>query len=366
MTPFDCILNPDRDIIFFTHGLTGHRVNMLRNFLVEARNQERLIHLVMEANTVDENELIYICQEFIGNLCLHRMQTGSGGVATEILDLRAQHPNVLISTWEAEEWFKLILRLKRKNKILFMRPYIQVFSFSGIIRYLYKIIMIVVFSTFSRSKIGLLAIPLDRPALFRSKWIDELSSKRKRLDESWDTVFTDLMAEIGLPQNIDLVLVPGFITKRKNPELITEAFRVLQERNSNRCALLFSGQVDQEYKTFFHQNKSDYVFCLDRYLSEKEYSCLLSKSKVVILAYNNRASSGVMVDCIELAKKVIFTGDGRWQNLYAAAPNFLIKGSKDPFILASQIFNSLTDPNPEKAQIEWRENREDILQFFFD
>ena len=43
MTPFDCILNPDRDIIFFTHGLTGHRVNWLRIFVVEARNQERLI-----------------------------------------------------------------------------------------------------------------------------------------------------------------------------------------------------------------------------------------------------------------------------------------------------------------------------------
>ena len=366
MTSFHCILNPDKDIIFFTHGLTGHRVNWLRIFVDEARNQERLMHLVVEDNTVDEGQLKKIRQDFMGSLCLHIMQTGSVGVSTEILELRAQHPNILISTWEAEEWLKLILRLKRKIRVLFMRPYIQVFTFSGIVNYLYKVMMIGIFSTFSGSKIGLLAIPLDKPALFRSKWIDELSSKRQRLDESGDKLFADLMAEVGLSQNVDLVLVPGFITKRKNPELITQAFRVLQERNLNRCALLFSGQVDQEYKTFFYHNKSDSVFCLDRYLSEKEYSCLLLKSKVVILAYNNRASSGVMVDCIELARKVIFTGDRRWQNLYAAAPNFLIKGSRDPFILANQIFNSLTDPDTGEAQIEWRENRKDILQFFFD
>lgn len=366
MTPFNCVVNPDRDVVFFTHGLTGHRLNYLRIFAAEARNQERLMHLVMEPNIVDENQLSAIYREFIGYLCVHTIQTGSVGVAKEILDLRAQHPNILISTWEAEEWFKLILRLKRKIRVLFLRPYIQVFSIFGMIRYLYKILMIGIFSSFRRSKIGLLAIPLDKPLLFRSKWVDDISSKRKRLDESGDTLFAELMAEVGLAQNVDLVLVPGFITKRKNPELIIEAFKVLQERNLNRCALLFSGLVDQEYKTFFYHNTTESVFCLDRYLLEKEYSCLLEKSKVVILSYNIRASSGVLVDCIELARKVIFTGDKRWQNLYAEASNFVIKGSKDPLILANQIFNCLSDSNLEDARIEWRENREDILQFFFN
>ena len=366
MTRFNCILNPERDVILFSHGLSGHRLNWLRIFVVKAKEQERLLHLVMEANTANESQAKNLSQEFTDNLCLHVTQTGSGGVAAEILDLRAEYANVLISTWEAEEWFNLILKLKRRIRVLFMRPYTQVFSFSGILNYVYKLVMIAIFSTFSRSKVGLLAIPLDRPTLFRSRWIDDLSSKRKRLEENGDTLFCNLMAEVGLPQNVDLVLVPGFIKKRKNPELITKAFMVLQERYPNRCALLFSGQVDEECKAFCLNNKSDNVFCIDRYLSEEEYSCLLSKSKAVILAYNNRASSGVMVDCIELARKVIFMGDRRWYNLYAAAPNFLIKGSRDPHTLANQIFNTLMDLNPREAQIAWRENRDDILQFFFD
>ena len=362
----NCTLNEVQDIVFFSHGITGHRANWLRIFAAEAESQQRIIHFVMEASSSGEKILDSIREDFKVSLCVHISQTGSKGVAQEVLGMRAKYPHLLISTTEGEEWFKLIWNLKRRVRVLYMRPYIQEISFVGARNYLFKFLMIGLITRFKSSKVGLLSIPGDRPILFRSNWVDELSSNRGIPDGGNLLMYEELIAEVDLPRDVELVLVPGFITKRKNPELIIEAFRIFQEKyRRDGCALLFSGQVDENYKDFFHKNQSKSIVCIDRYLTENEYSCLLHKSKLVILAYNNRASSGVIVDCMELSRRVIFTGDRRWRNLYDHSRFFLIQGSKKPSTLAAQILMGLGNSENLREKVEWREDREDVLQFFF-
>ena len=362
-----CSLNPNKDIVMFSHGLTGHRSNWLRVFMAEAKRQKRKIHYVMGTNLAGEKILHSMQHKNEDVLCLHISLAGSKGVGQEVLELRARYPQVLISTGEGEEWLRLIWRLRRKVRVLFMRPYLQGFSFKSLRNYVVKFFVIGFISCFQSSKIGLLAIPRDNPTLFRSKWIDEMSSIREIPNEKRLFIYENLLDEVGLPADAEMVLVPGFITQRKNPELLINAFTIFQKSYSrDRCVLLFSGKVDENVKELINRYQSESIFCLDRYLTEEEYSCLLSNCKLVILAYSNRASSGVLVDCLDLARKVIFTGDRRWQNLFNSVPNLLIKGRKKPSELAEQIWIGLTSAQKIHDRVLWRSDREDILQFFFN
>jgi glycosyltransferase involved in cell wall biosynthesis len=248
-----------------------------------------------------------------------------------------------------------------------MRPYLQELTFSGVRNYLIKFLVASFLMMMKHSKVGFLAIPGDRPRLYRKNWVDELGSKRSiSEDQAWRTL-SSIEDEIALSENDGIVLVPGFISKRKNPELILEAFDIFSKNHKQKkYALVFAGKIDQECKEIFRRPKYQFAHCLDRYLTENEYSALLKSSKLVVLVYDNRASSGVIVDCIEVSTKVILSGADRWKNLFQIYPESIFRGRKSSLSLAEQFAEVLLKPKVKSQSFIWRENRADVLQFCLD
>jgi hypothetical protein len=367
MTKSVCRIDDSKDLLLVSHGLTGHRINWLRLFLERAKIQKRVIHLLVERENSQEYLLAHIRLQFENNLCIHLFDGLQDEIYAEVLKLRSLYPEILVVISEAEEWYSLILKLRHNIRVLFMRPYLQEYSWSGLRNYLVKFLVASYLFTVRDSRIGLLAIPGDRPRIFPTKWVDELGSRRNISNHQASIVLSEIKNEISLPDNVGIVLVPGFITKRKNPEMILEAFDNFIGMNvSGDFALVFAGKIDDECKAIFEKSEYQFAYFLDRYLTEQEYSGLLKESSVVVLVYDNRASSGVVVDCIEISTRVILTGDGRWKNLFGLYPKSIVKGSKNPSRLAQQLNAILVSPEGVVNGANWRGNRADVLEFLLD
>ena len=361
----NCRLVKEGDLLLFSHGLTGHRDSWLRIFARDALIKGRTIHFVVGVDHSNMQFLEILVQEFGQTLCLHSIHNGSHGIEAEILCLRSEFPGLTIATWEGEEWLKLLLKLRINLRILFMRPYIQNLNPKGAANFFIKYVFIFTFRHFSGNQIGLLAIPGDTPKILRNSWVDDVQSDYDDYKFQLSSYRERLRDEIGISSQAKIILVPGFITKRKNPQLAIEAFGVwMEKRPKNKYVLVFGGKLDKESERLVAKLQGKGIYALNRYLSKAEYFALLEEANLVLLLYSNRASSGVVIDAITVSTPVLLIGDKRWQNLFERFPELVARASRTPKALSNEIQVILSKHNQSKQKRQWREDRKDVIEFF--
>ena len=363
----DCIINSRSDLVYFSHGITGHRDSWMHIFLEFAVAKGKRIHLVIGFNDLNKEALYSLQCEFPQALCLHSVENGRKGIASEILQIRSRFPKILVVTGDGEDWLRLIFRLRTHLRVLLMRPYLQKNSPKAIVSYLLKLLYISVIARFPETKVALLAIPMDKPRIFRSYWVDDVPSDYLKFQTDSKISITRLRAEVGIPEGSKIILVPGFITERKNPQLAIAAFKLLQNYNEeNHCVLLFAGKAVSETLALFADIKSNGILCVNRYLGKDEYFTLLAESHLVLLLYKNRGSSGVILDAIATETPVLIMGDKRWQNLIDSLPGQVNRASSTPSILRNQIETMLSDTvEIGLKKVHW-ETRLNVVGFFLD
>jgi len=338
-----CSIDPQRDVIFLSGGLSGHRQSWMHIFSRFASNLGQKIHLVTSRDALGLEWIISTQDEFPKTICLHLVENGRSGIENEVIRIRSDFPNVLVSIGDAEEWIKISLSLRNNMRLLIMRPYLQSYSPRGILNYILKIFLTWGFSKFHKTRVALLAIPMHYPRILQSHWIDDVPSDYQLYFDRLQPIFEKLRIEIGLAENSKIILVPGFITKRKNPKLAVEAFEILRHRGCfSDCVLVFAGRIDRETISGLENKEESGVYVLDRYLTKEEYFGILKGAKLALLLYQNRASSGVTLDAIASSTPILLQGDGLWRNLLESYPKIVIRASKKSFLLANQIESILT------------------------
>jgi glycosyltransferase involved in cell wall biosynthesis len=289
--------------VIFTEDFSGHRIDWFKKILEECQKQMKAVIVIChDASRFLENELSIEFNTADLFICLfERGESRSFLRFFEQLDLNG----TVVAIWDGDRYLLNLFLLKYKFNVLFMRPYRTTSSILGFIRYTLKISAILILKVYSNHSIGLLSIPQDRHLLLKKNWID-------------DEILLQIDIDAKKPRSSSgtfQILVPGYISARKNPRWIVEACEMLREQGYKDFILEFAGSIDSDQLELLQEKKCDWLIINDGYKTEEEFFRLLSQANFVLLPYDNRGSSGVVMHSLLLGNYVAITKSRGWENL---------------------------------------------------
>jgi glycosyltransferase involved in cell wall biosynthesis len=314
-----CTVNEARDLIFITHSFSGHRISWLGTFSLEALAQGRTLHVVCDESSSYHELTKHLSEIQLQSICFHSVSGGKAAVRAETLRMRRTYKQVRVATTDGEEWLPLIIRLHSNLRVLFMRPYLQKVSFSSMLSYLLKFLFVVSFKLVKSSRVGLLRIPLHKTWLFKRNWVDDLYPQVELSTQHQLHSLDTLRSRLSIPSDHKIISVPGYISKRKNPHLIHRSFEMFRNQNPEvKASLIFGGEIDEESKVYFSQADTPDCYFTGNYLTKEEYLSLVSSSDLIILLYDNNASSGIALDCFRFSTPLIMARNAKWEEFRRA------------------------------------------------
>ena len=314
--------NPEesRNQIFVTHNLGGHWSTWFQAF--SEHHQIEIFSQNSALTRISKSQL----KEYELNPNIHFQLAGNSKWAT-IQSARKYRRSVggkhAIIFPDGDKWFQYSI-LVPNARVFFLRFHIDALNPLGFVRYLAKYLFILA-SYFNPSiKVGILNIPFNQRKVFKSLWFD---------DKSFCTSNPD-SAQKDLERTKLDVLIPGFITERKSLDLVFEKLSLFGAIQRNlRLTILgqLEAKIPNEYSNFSLQVKSGYQ-------TRTDYESEIKNADLVLAIYQNRGSSGVVLDCLHLGTPVLITNGKRWQGLKEHFPNLLVTlDSKEDNLLESLI-----------------------------
>jgi glycosyltransferase involved in cell wall biosynthesis len=289
-------LHKESQLILISENFSGHRLDWLiklrqsvgeRDFTVFAVDSSRLT-----SESVDLE--IEICSEFKSKHDLIKF-------------IRKNQVKATLIFWDGDNWLFEIFRLKAPIRALIMRPYLASKSPRDLTVFLIKRVTMLFLKKFKSIELAYLAIPFCTVGKKRNYWVDD--------DLLIDLEFLKVLRSrrsLNQSKGTFKILLPGYISERKNPELVIDACKILSRNSQVEFELIFQGKVEKSLKTTFASNRMPWLNVQDKYFPRSEYLELLNKADVVVIPYSNIASSGVAVECIALNVPLIMLQDYRW------------------------------------------------------
>jgi glycosyltransferase involved in cell wall biosynthesis len=162
-----------------------------------------------------------------------------------------------------------------------------------------------------------------------------------------------LLDELGLrADNRKLLIVPGFLRRNKGPDLILEAFRVLERKCNNGMKLVVWGEAQGSDNLRFvtqlfgkHRFREDNVIFARGFLEREAMLKLLASMDLVVLPYveppHCYSVSGAFHMTIGSFKPVVCTRVPKLIECYEIAPSLVVTPN-NPDLLAAKIHDVLT------------------------
>lgn len=287
-------------IVLFTHDFSGHRLDWLSKLAQLASDQSK--HLTIAV--IDTSRLANV--QIASNVSIVEFTSKRGIVRF----LNSTVKGSRIVTWDGDQWLLFSLFIRKKTSMLIMRPYLTNFSIQSISTFCFKRIIICVLKLLYSCNFAFLAIPFSTRKNIFATWVDdellmsqaELSLLRKKREERPNKV------------NFD-ILLPGYISKRKNAELLIKACSKLNHTSPGIFRLSIKGKIEDEDLYSYLPENTDWLRIENRYFDRSEYFKLLADSDLVAIPYSNVASSGVAMECLAIGVPVIVSEHRLWRNL---------------------------------------------------
>ncbi len=289
-------LRKESQLILITEDFSGHRLDWFIE-LKQLVGERDLAVFAVDASRLTSEPVhleIEICTEFKSKQDLIKF-------------IRKNQVKATLIFWDGDSWLFEIFRLKAPIRVLIMRPYLASKSLRDLTVFLIKRVSILYLKKLKSIELAYLSIPFCNVGKKRNYWVDDdllinlellkVLRSRRSLNQRKGTY---------------KILVPGYISGRKNPELVIEACKILSSNSHIEFELMFQGKVEKSLKTIFASNKLPWLSVQDKYFPRSEYLELLNKADVVVIPYSNIASSGVAVECIALNVPLIMLQDYRW------------------------------------------------------
>ena len=291
-------------VILITSDLAGHRLDWFRENLYA--NKRKLILLCHDASRLHEiqdpflsTSLVYECEEdfrFINKLNLDSTK-------------------VDFILWDADDKLNFVLKSNYSVRLLIMRPYLTEKSLKSMCNFLIKWMVLFYLEIFRNHEIGLLAIPESKPLILKKNWVDD------------ELLVPNISADnVICPDSKEFtnILVPGYVSARKNPFIAINACADLRERLGLKIQLTFRGKISADIKSAIHRLNLSWVVVEDSYLTRHKYLESLQKCDLILLPYSNRGSSGIVLEGLALSKPVAIYGSRHWKCLSASSGGQLI------------------------------------------
>lgn len=362
-----CSVNLSQDIVFFSEGVGGHRLNWLNILGGQARQSGKRIHLVSLNQNISPGNIEYLSSLHGGIFCLHLVEGGRYELASQVKYLRRTYPRLIISTGDADDWLFLLLQLRTDLRLIFMRPYLQSRSFCGLSRYFIKLLCAYLLSLQRSTEIGLLSIPRHEHRFFKKFWVDDIESDYEEMArEVLDSKFS-LRAKFNLGEDYKIILVPGFVSARKNCELavlsLKETIKNIPEQN---VVLIFAGQAPPSVALEIANRQDEGVYLLNEYLEKRHYFKSILDSDLVLLLYSNRGSSGIVIDALSCNRSIVIAGGKRWTNLEHYYEGLLQKVSLNLKSITDAMQIALLNSPVSHDGKKWRSNPQTVIEFLLN
>lgn len=331
-----------QNVVVIIDNLNGHRFEWMRVFAARCNSIGRqciFLHLsgsedyIVEVS-VDDSRLV-ICNEFD-----HRR---------EVLDLidSIQVKNWYFC-WDADNWLREIAFAKQRISSLVMRPYLGSLRLTSVFRFVIKFVFVGFQILVRRMPVYLLRIPMHESRYLSHHWVD---------DPNFDLVEFDVdLEEQRRNENEEkrkkIIMVPGFISMRKNPVLAIEICRAVRASMGESIQLSFTGKVEDDVLQILAEYGLDWVVVNNKYLSRTDYLNELRASDLVLLIYENIGSSGVVIDCLGYGVPVLLLENRFWKSLEKESKGLVKLGKKSVERLALEIELILTTDKVYKFRFD--------------
>lgn len=248
--------------------------------------------------------------------------------------------------WDADNWIREIAFAKQRISSLLMRPYLSSMKMTSVFRLLVKYLFFGFQILIRRAPIYLLRIPLHESRYLTRYWVD---------DPNYDLNDFDLEAKnfvLNEPRELNkiIILIPGFISMRKNPVLAIDLCKALRKSFGDVIQLNFTGKVDIEVARILTDYKLDWILVKDEFLPRADYLKELRSSSLVLLMYENIGSSGVVIDSLKYGVPVLMFKNRYWKSLVVESNGLVIFGERSVDKLAAIVERVLISRNNVKDQ----------------
>lgn len=316
----------EKCVILITDDFVGHRLDWLNEF----NSKVSECGLILIVITLDMNRIDSRFSERKGGPVFCN-EFSSRSEVIKFLDSRIDSSQT-VSFWDAELWIKELSKLKFRSQLLFMRPYASDLSLRAIVNFMLKMSSMFYFKYVRGHSIGLLAVPLNRRIFFdRNQVYDELLLGKYHISKA-KTNLNRLKTTV--PKLVHTIIVPGYISMRKNPFLIVEVGKKLASTSDFNFRIIFQGQLDKEIECKLKSQSLDWLFVNDEYTTLENFLEAIHQSTIVLLPYSNRGSSGIVLQAQYLGKRVILSKNRLWKNV--------AKRSGESIILTKLSINEIT------------------------
>lgn len=300
-------LGMESALILITENFAGHKLDWLVQISKECRKQDFTV-LTIDATRISNYAMdleIPVCSDFNSKKDLANF-------------LKYNSVNATLIFWDADNWLFEMFFLKANIRALIMRPYLSSKSLRSIAVFLLKRSIIFTLKNRYNVNFAFLAIPFWKARNKRQKWVDD----NLLIDEK---ILNSLRTRRSVTRNKSSfqILVPGYISARKNPELVIDACKFLSSNSQLAFRLTFQGEVEESISNMLADNDVPWLEVRKDYTLRSEYLEILNNADVVVIPYSNIGSSGVALECIALNVPVIMLRDKRWNNASANTSNIL-------------------------------------------
>jgi len=291
--------------ILVASNFDGHRLD----WLVQIKSNLDKLNKPFIVICEDASRLKGLHISVLSKVLVYESRSGLSFI-NEFTGHKIQHQ---IMFWDADDQLRLLLFAQFKARCIIMRPYLTEYKLMTILRYWTKILIILYFVLFDRHDVALLGIAEAKPHFLKKHWVDEpmgvTDDELISLHEPSSQKF-----RLDISRNMR-VLIPGYITLRKNPLTAIYACIELREKHGLFIELTFCGTIDANLKKIIEKLNLKWVHLVDGYLEREQFLTAIRASDFILLPYRNRGSSGIVLESLALAKFVALYGNRHWQNL---------------------------------------------------
>lgn len=291
--------------ILVASDFSGHRLDWLMQIKSNLDKFNKRFIVICE----DASRLKGLRISVLNKVLVYESRSGLSFI-NEFVGRKTQHQ---IMFWDADDQLRLLLFAQFKARCVIMRPYLTEYKLMSILRYWTKMMIILYFVLFDRHNVALLGIAEAKPHFLKKHWVDEPMGIT---DDELILVHKPSSQKFrsDISRNMR-VLIPGYITLRKNPLIAISACIELRKKHGLSIELTFCGTIDANLRKNIEKLNLEWVHLVDGYLERKQFLKAIGASDFILLPYRNRGSSGIVLESLALAKVVVLFGNRHWQNL---------------------------------------------------
>lgn len=325
-----------KKIFLISDDFSGHRLEWLNRLLdLSKRTNIKLCIATLDSNRILEGRLHQDTE-------IHFFSSRSE-IRLYLKGLDSENDVVI---WDGDRWLFSAFLIKHRLRMVIMRPYLRGLSIVSLCSFMTKRILIYFLFFFKDIKFAYLSIPYANKKTCVAVWVDD------ELLVPEDEIELFRNSKVSRPSNKDFkIVLPGYISARKNAELLIQSCLKLQKDGFLNFSLIIKGLIEEEERNKLLKYNYDWLQVDHVHLTSQEYFQLLSEADLVVLPYTNVGSSGVALECLNLGVPLIISRNRLWMNLQRNNPESVFLTD----LSLTSLSNTIADAHNVTSNLIWKQ-----------